>query len=178
MSRLSGRPLTCGRRSEPLALASSTSRRVSRQASGAWLCWDSPKLIGRPVSADSLRIQATSLAGASRSSPMIPAGASSMIPVPSSPSTRPMPKSSSSAANVPGTGSPSTAVCTVVREVEKPSAPAWIAARTTSAMAAMSSGVAGSLRAPRSPMMYARTALWGTCVATSSERGILSIASR
>ena len=37
-----------------------------------------------------------------------------------------MPKSSSSAANVPGTGSPSTAVCTVVREVEKPSAPALI----------------------------------------------------
>ena len=44
------------------------------------------------------------------------------------------------------------AVCTIVREVEKPSAPASIAARTSSAMAAMSSGVAGSLRAPRSPI--------------------------
>ncbi len=63
-----------------------------------------------------------------------------------------MPNSSSSAANVPGTGSPSTAVCTIVRLVEKPSAPALIPSRTIAAISAMSCGVAGSLRAPRSPI--------------------------
>ena len=35
-----------------------------------------------------------------------------------------MPNSSASAANVPGTGSPSMAVWAMVRDVEKPSAPA------------------------------------------------------
>ncbi len=49
------------------------------------------------------------------------------MPVPSSPSARPMPNSSSSAANVPGTGSPSIAMCAMVRDVETPSAPAVIA---------------------------------------------------
>ena len=63
-----------------------------------------------------------------------------------------MPKSSSSAAKVPGTGSPSTAVCMMVREVEKPSAPASMPSRTIAAICSMSSGVAGSLRAPRSPI--------------------------
>jgi len=53
---------------------------------------------------------------------------------------------------VPGTGSPSTARCTSVREVEKPSAPASIPARTIAAIAAMSSRVAGSFFAPRSPI--------------------------
>ena len=63
-----------------------------------------------------------------------------------------MPNSSSSAANVPGTGSPSIAVWAIVRDVEKPSAPASMASRTSSVMRSMSSGVAGSLRAPRSPI--------------------------
>ena len=40
------------------------------------------------------------------------------MPVPSSPSAAPMPNSSSSAANVPGTGSPSIATWAMVREVE------------------------------------------------------------
>ena len=63
-----------------------------------------------------------------------------------------MPNSSSSAAKVPGTGSPSMARWASVRDVEKPSAPAAMPSRTMSAMAAMSSGVAGSFLAPRSPM--------------------------
>ena len=63
-----------------------------------------------------------------------------------------MPNSSSSAANVPGTGSPVIARCTMVREVEKPRAPAATASRTIAAMRATSAGVAGSLRAPRSPI--------------------------
>ena len=47
----------------------------------------------------------------------MPAGASSNTPRPTSASARPSANSSSSAANVPGTGSPSTARCTIVREV-------------------------------------------------------------
>ena len=63
-----------------------------------------------------------------------------------------MPNSSSSAANVPGTGSPSMARWASVRDVEKPRAPAAIASLTIAFIASMSSGVAGSLRAPRSPI--------------------------
>jgi hypothetical protein len=40
----------------------------------------------------------------------------------------------------------------MVRDVEKPSAPASIASVTSRPIAVMSSGVAGSLRAPRSPI--------------------------
>ena len=57
-----------------------------------------------------------------------------------------------SAAKVPGTGSPSMARWARVREDEKPSAPASTASWTMRLIAAMSSTVAGSLRAPRSPM--------------------------
>ena len=54
-----------------------------------------------------------------------------------------MPNSSSSAANVPGTGSPSIARCMIVRDVENPSAPASMPSRTMAAMPAMSSGGRG-----------------------------------
>ncbi len=40
----------------------------------------------------------------------------------------------------------------IVREVEKPSAPASMASWTIVRIWSMSSGVAGSLRAPRSPI--------------------------
>ena len=74
-------------------------------------------------------------------------------PCRSSPRTRPMPNSSSSAANVPGTGSPSMAMWAIVRDVEKPSAPALHRRRGRwRAMASMSSSVAGSFLAPRSPI--------------------------
>ena len=76
----------------------------------------------------------------------------SKTPCPSSPSTRPMPSSSSWLAKVPGTSSPSLARWSMVRDVVKPTAPAAIASRTMSAICAMSSGVAASLRAPRSPI--------------------------
>ena len=42
--------------------------------------------------------------------------------------------------------------CPMVREVEKPSAPARMASSTMARMASISAGPAGSLRAPRSPM--------------------------
>ncbi len=45
-------------------------------------------------------------------------------------------------------------------------------------MAAMSSGVAGSLRAPRSPITYGRRAPWAIWVPTSRLRGMRSRASR
>ena len=45
-------------------------------------------------------------------------------------------------------------------------------------MRAMSSSVAGSLAAPRSPITKARTAPCGICAATSSARGMRSSASR
>ncbi len=48
--------------------------------------------------------------------------------------------------------SPFLAVWTMVREVEKPRAPARTPSATISAIWAMSSGVAGSLCAPRSPI--------------------------
>ena len=54
----------------------------------------------------------------------------------------PMPKSSSSAAKVPGTGSPSMARWAMVREVEKPSAPAATASFTS------------CLHAPRCPRVW------------------------
>ena len=51
-----------------------------------------------------------------------------------------------------GHGSPLIARCAIVREVEKPRAPAATPAFTISAMRAMSSAVAASLFAPRSPI--------------------------
>ena len=83
------------------------------------------------------------------------------------PSRDPSANSSSSAANVPGTGRPSMARWPSVRDVEKPSAPASIASCTMAAIAAISSGLAGSLAAPRSPIAYARTAPCDTCTPTS-----------
>ncbi len=109
-------------------------------------------MTGRSIFADRRAIQSTSFAGLTMSSPAAPAGASSNTPVPSAASADPMPNSSSSAAKVPGTGSPSMAVCAMVREVENPSAPARSASATISVMASMSSGVAGSFVAPRSPI--------------------------
>ena len=76
----------------------------------------------------------------------------SNTPLPPSAMAWPMPISSSALAKVPGTTSPSLVRCSMVREVEKPRAPDFMASRTMSDMAVMSSGVAFSLRAPRSPM--------------------------
>ena len=63
-----------------------------------------------------------------------------------------MANNSSSAANVPGTGSPSIARCVIVRLVEKPKAPAVIASSARRAISATSAGVAGSFFAPRIPI--------------------------
>ncbi len=82
------------------------------------------------------------------------------------------------AANVPGTSRPSTALCSSSRFTETPTAPAATPSVTSAAMRAMSSSVAGSLAAPRSPITKARTAPCGICAATSIARGMRSSASR
>ena len=63
-----------------------------------------------------------------------------------------MATSSSQAANVPGTGVPHRERWPMVRDVEKPSAPASTASATSRAIAAMSSAVASSFSRPRSPI--------------------------
>jgi hypothetical protein len=77
-----------------------------------------------------------------------------------------------------GTGSPEIARCAIVRDVEKPSAPAATPCFTIAAICAMSSGVAGALFAPRSPITYARTAPCGTCVPRSMVKRRRASASR
>ena len=146
------RACVCGRTATPSAWAASDCSSWRRHDSGSLLFWLMAYVTGRPIAAARRRIHSISRSGAARSSPAIPAGASSNTPVPRSPSARPMPNSSSSAANVPGTGSPSMARWASVRLVEKPSAPASMPSFTMAAIASMSSAVAGSLRAPRSPI--------------------------
>ena len=75
--------------------------------------------------------------------------------------------SSSSAAVSVGIGRPSSVLWLSVREVEKPSAPAHTPAAASAAMAALSSGVAGSRLTPRWPMTKTRTGECGTCAAMS-----------
>ena len=107
-----------------------------RHASGAASICNIVNDTGSPRSSDSFTIHAISRSGARRSSPEAPAGASSNTARPPRCMARPSANSSSSAANVPGTGRPSMARCPSVREVEKPSAPASTASCTIAAIAA------------------------------------------
>ncbi len=143
------RAVTCGWTSAPWATASVARSRSLRHNSGSALFWLRTKVTGRPDSAARRRIHATSFSGATRSSHRTRRGELEHAGA-EPPSARPMPNSSSSAANVPGTGSPSIARWASVRDVEKPSAPAAIPSSTTRAIASMSSAVAASLRAPLS----------------------------
>ena len=96
----------------------------SRQRSGAASTWIMPNEMGRSISAPRRCIHSSSFFGAMMSSPATPCGASSKTACPPAAIARPSPNSSSSAAKVPGTGSPSIARWPSVRDVEKPSAPA------------------------------------------------------
>ena len=89
-----------------------------------------------------------------------------------------IPYNSSGAAVVPGTSSPLLLRCRGVREVEKPSAPARSASSVSLLISAMSSDVATSLFAPRSPMTNARNAPCAICVPKSMTCGLRSSASR
>ena len=74
-------------------------------------------------------------------------------------------------AKVPGHLAPVDALCSSSRFTETPTAPAATPSATSSAMRLMSSSVAGSLAAPRSPITNARTAPCGICAATSMRAG-------
>ena len=104
--------------------------------------------------------------------------ATSTTPPPASATAFPIAMSSSAPAKVPGTGSPSRARCSIVREEVNPRAPASIPSWTIFAISTKSSGVGSSFRAPLSPMTYARTEPCGTCVAMSMTLGISSRASK
>ena len=111
-------------------------------------------------------------------SPTMPRGTISISPRPVERTACPMASNSASSANVPGTGSPSLAVWTSVRELEKPNAPARTASFTRAAILAMSASVAGSFLAPRSPITKARSAPCVIMPPTSRVRGMDSSTSR
>ena len=126
-----GRAATCGTSGAPASVARSDSSMSSRHRSGAASTCSSAYDTGMPTSAANRAIQSTSFFGATMSSPAAPSGASSNTARPPAAIARPSPNSSSSAANVPGTGSPSIARWPSVRDVENPSAPASIASCTS-----------------------------------------------
>jgi len=78
--------------------------------------------------------------------------------------------SSSSPAFRVGVKSPVEVRWLSVREVEKPSAPARTASPASAAMAVLSSAVAGSRRAPRSPITKTRSAACGNCAPMSMSK--------
>ena len=98
-------------------------------------------------------------------------------PRPLFPISSAIPISSSASAVSVGVNSPRLVRWFIVRDVVKPSAPASIAPRASRAIASMSSVVAASRRAPRSPMTCSRSAPCGTCTATSTSNGRPSSAS-
>ena len=83
-----------------------------------------------------------------------------------------MPSNSRASAWVPGTSSPSFDRCKGVRLVENPSAPARSASSTKAAIWLMSSSVAGSLAAPRSPITKPRSGPCAICEPMSMTRGL------
>ena len=82
----------------------------------------------------------------------MPAGIISNTPLPTLRISSAIASSSSSAANVPGTGSPQSARWPIVRDVLNPTAPASSASATIRPIAARSSAVASSFTRPRSPI--------------------------
>ena len=88
--------------------------------------------------------------------------------MPVAPTARAIPSSSSASAVSVGVYSPLELRWFRVREVLNPIAPASTAWRASLAMASMSSGVAISRWAPRSPITLSRRAPCGTWVAMST----------
>ena len=97
-----------------------------------------------PIHSSSRSVTAPSSCGT------MPAIATSKILPPPSRTAFAIAKSSSSSANVPGTGTPSLLRCPSVRDVVNPKAPASIASRARRAISATSSGVASALPPARS----------------------------
>ncbi len=89
-----------------------------------------------------------------------------------------MPVSSSSWARSVGMYSPAKVLWLIVREVEKPKAPAFIASAAIALISAMSAWLAFSWKLARSPMTNTRTAECGSKAPTSMSRGRRSRALR
>ena len=167
-----GRAATWARMVTPSAFAASSSSRIRRHESGASGDWASDRDRGRPDSAAMRRKMPIS------SSTSMKSDTSWSTPFPASPRARAMPTSSSASAVSVGVGSPRLVRWFSVREVVKPRAPSSTACRAMRAISAMSSGVAGSRREPRSPMTCRRRAPWGSWVARSMSCGRRSRKSR
>ena len=130
----------------PAAFHFAVSAICSSQGSSLAIDCSMAKVTGRPVSWLSAPIQPNSSHSRLRSD------AISNTPWPARATARPMPISSSLVAVVPGTSSPSIDLWRTVREVEKPSAPAFSPSSTIADIWAISCSVGASLRAPRSPI--------------------------
>ena len=163
---------TWARMTRPSTLATSNRDSISRHVSGVTCDCMSDTESGRPEDAAMSRKMANSAAGSSKSE------ITCRTPVPRAPRADAMPTSSSAAAVRLGVCSPRLDLWLTVREVVNPRAPARTASLAKAAMAAMSSAVAGSRLAPRSPMTWSRRGPCGTCVAMSTSRGRRSSASR
>ena len=153
-SRPMGRPVTCGRSGTPAVGGLAREVEEAPPVVGRDVVLHEPVGDGRPVSAASRRIQSSSRSGADRSSPWMPAGASSNTPRPTSGqraadarTARPRRRT------CPGTGSPSMARCSdrargASRRPRRPRSPPARCAPSRRCRRC----VAGSLRAPRSPI--------------------------
>ena len=145
----------------PARFASAMWSRIRRQPSGLRSTCRIVIASGRRLRSTTRRSMANSASRSSKSE------ITCSQPAPTSPIAAPMAVSSSSAAVRVGIGRPSRVLWLRVREVEKPKAPARTPAAASSAMAALSSAVAGSRFTPRSPMTKTRTGECGTCAAIS-----------
>ncbi len=103
---------------------------------------------------------------------------SSTTPWPASATPSAIASSSSARARRDGVGSPDAVRWFSVRDVENPIAPARRASVASARMAAVSSSVASSRRAARSPMTKSRSAPWGSCAHRSMSCGRRPTASR
>ncbi len=154
------RGATWARISTPAAVASESSASCRRHASPR-VCTNENES-GRPDSSAIRRKIANSASTSAKSE------TTWSTPRPVVPIARAMPTSSSALAVRVGVNSPRLVRWFNVRDVVKPSAPCSIAARASVAISSMSSPVAGSRCAPRSPITCSRSAPWGTCTATST----------
>ena len=141
-----GRAATCADTVRPRSLASVMAASSDRHPSGLVGTWLSEIDRGRPDASAMPSTLATSSRGSVKSD------TTWSTPLPTAPSPSAMPASSLAAAVKVGVQSPRLVRWLRVRDVVKPMAPASIASPARRAISAISSSVAGSRAAPRSPM--------------------------
>ena len=165
-----GRTATWACTGSPLPAA--TAMRSSTLRYPPRLFWLSEMKVRVPVSAATRANTSNSPSRSSKSE------TTSNAPRPVSRIALAIPISSAPAAPNVGVRSPLLVRWLSVLEVENPNAPAATPSRTRRPISAISSGVAASRAAPRSPMTKSRTAPWGTRAQTSTSRGRRSSAPR